>query len=562
VPAPSASGSTESVDPRKDEARGHFEKALSLFDEEAWDAALVEFARSRELYPTRAATKDAALCLRRLHRFDEALDMFEALLRDFPNLPREDREIAEREIRDMAALVGHIELRVGEPGATVVVDGRGRGTMPLAPVRVPAGTRVVRVTKDGFVPFESQVAVAGAQTASVEVHLAPLTQGGRLHVAEQSGKAVDVRVDGLVVGKTPWEGTLPVGDHVVVLVGDGDTGTPPVAAPVRLNEITPLTLAVEELGASLRIEPKPEVANVAVDGVVVGRGLWEGRLRPGAHRLELASDGFLPTTRDVTIAPGERQVAAIELERDPRATLTFREAEANRQAWLKHRGLELSYEVRGYGFFLLTPHVPLKLGTVVAGDNPSSGPYAYSAVDPESDFGGGGGGGIGVRVALLDLLLPDASVGSRWSGIRIGTGVDIGVGYWFTADQIVTTSVTDPANHETTTKYKDGDWSPGFLFNIPLTLGYQLGLGSFTGPGWHGVVLGLAYTPTLSIIQATQFDAHTNLNLAGFEASFDFIDKPLSPTETVANTRVFVYMLPPVGSAPFVASIGGGAVWY
>src|SRR5690348_17116551 len=73
-PAPADAGG------KKEEARAHFEKGLSLAHKAAWDAALAEFFRSIEIFPSRAATENAAVCLRRLSRNDEALDRYEALL--------------------------------------------------------------------------------------------------------------------------------------------------------------------------------------------------------------------------------------------------------------------------------------------------------------------------------------------------------------------------------------------------------------------------------------------------------------------------------------------------
>jgi hypothetical protein len=317
--APSASAAPApppTQDDKKEIARGHFEKAITLFEDEAWDAALAEFRLSRELYATRAATKNAALCLRKLHRFDESLDMFEALLREFPSMAPEERKLAEGQVRELAALVGTIELQGVEAGTSVVVDGRDRGTTPSPAIRVSAGTHVVRVSKEGFVPWESQVQVAGGQSAVVRAKLAAIERGGRLKVAEQNGGALQVVVDNVAVGRTPWEGTLAVGNHSVMLRGEGTIGTQPASAPVKLNEVTPLTLLAEPLDAVLRVQPTPAGASVAIDGVLVGRGLWEGRLRPGQHKVEIASEGFLPMSRQLLIAKDARAVFAEPLERD------------------------------------------------------------------------------------------------------------------------------------------------------------------------------------------------------------------------------------------------------
>jgi hypothetical protein len=568
---PTAPAAPEASSEIRSEARGHFEKGLALFDEEAWDAALVEFVRSRTLYPTRAATKDAAFCLRRLHRFDEALDMFEALMAEFPNMPAEDRDIAQREIRSLSALVGRIELTGAEPGATVVIDSRARGAFPLAPVRVSIGTHLVRVLKDGFVPFEANVTVASGQTTPVAVKLAPLMQGGRLKVVEQSGKQVDVLVDSVPIGKTPWEGTLPVGQHSVALVGEGDLGTQPAQAPVRLDEVTALNLALENLDATLRVDPKPIGANVAIDGVIVGRGLWVGRLRSGNHRVEVGAEGFLGATKDIVLGHGAHESLGLELERDPRASLTFKEAEAIRQEWLHRGGSMLTFELRGQGLVIVGGAKPLRNGYFFTGSSPSTGPFKFDDTDVSpGDFSGGGAGGAGIRAAYMYMALPDPSKGSGiWHAFRFGSGADLAFGYWFTSQQSaqsIPPSAVPSANGPPTgttrvTHYKDGDWRTGWMLNVPITLGYQVAFGTFRGPEWTGAVVGVAWTPSLNVLMPYQFDKATYFVPSGFEASVDIV-KGMQSKEKDSYGKVFVYVLPPVKDSFTVISIGGGAVWY
>ncbi len=175
-----------SEDARKEEARKYFEKGLALFDDEAWDGALAEFLHSREIYPGRAATKNAAICLRKVKRFDESLTMFEELLR-IPGLTPADRELAEKEMVSLRSFVGVLDIRGAEAGATVIVDGRNRGSAPTQPVRVNVGTHVVRVYKEGFEAFETRIDVPGGQAELVNAKLAPLLRSGRLKVMERQG---------------------------------------------------------------------------------------------------------------------------------------------------------------------------------------------------------------------------------------------------------------------------------------------------------------------------------------------------------------------------------------
>lgn len=318
--APAAPPPQGDSSPKEEEARNHFQRGLSLLDEEKWDAALAEFLRSRELLPRRSATKNAAICLRRLNRNDEALEMFEALL-VFPDLPKTDKEFAEREIAALTSLIGLIEIKGAEGGASIVIDSRDRGTFPApGPLRVGVGTHVVRVYKDGFEAFESRVEVAGRETRTVAVKMRALSQAGRVTVVEQKGRVLDVVIDNVVVGKTPWEGSLATGDHVVFLRGD-DVGTQPASVPVKINQVTPLTLAAEPLTSALRVEPTPAGASIALDGVSLGHGLWEGRLSSGGHRLEITAEGFVPVVRDMTLASGKRELLTITLERDPTSSM-------------------------------------------------------------------------------------------------------------------------------------------------------------------------------------------------------------------------------------------------
>src|SRR5688572_6218435 len=227
-PSPTASATGgESLQQRKDEAKSRFEKGMTLFDKKVWDAALAEFLESRAAYPTRSNTQNAAICLRNLNRYDEALDMFDALVKEFPNMPPADRQAVEKELKELEALVGTIEIRTKEEGAQITIDGRERGHTPSTPLRVSSGSHVVRVFKEGFAPVEKRVEVASRQNVIFDARFDVLTQSGRLSVVEDGNKAAEVLVDNIVVGKAPWQGLVAVGDHVVFLRGEGNLGTQP-----------------------------------------------------------------------------------------------------------------------------------------------------------------------------------------------------------------------------------------------------------------------------------------------------------------------------------------------
>jgi hypothetical protein len=320
-PKEDAATENAATEDAKERARQHFEIGLEHFTRGEWEAALAEFLKSREIFPTRSNTQNAAVALSRLGRNDEALDMFEALLSEFKNIPDRDLDDVQREIRKLQNLVGNIEIRGAPAGATVMVDGRLRAKTPTRAVRVMTGSHVVKVYKPGTTPFERRVEVAAGETEVVSVSLAALEQSGRLKVTESSGKPADVIVDGIVVGKAPWEGNVVPGKHAVSLKGEGNQGTPPVSTPVRTDQVAVLTLALESLDCAIRIDVQPANATVAIDRVDLGRGGWTGRLRCGNHRVEIAAEGFLPLSRDVALQASAEGVVHAELDRDPESPL-------------------------------------------------------------------------------------------------------------------------------------------------------------------------------------------------------------------------------------------------
>ncbi|WP_437592396.1 PEGA domain-containing protein [Sorangium sp. So ce1000] len=322
-PAPPAG---ESAEDRKSEAEARFYKGRKLYDERAFSAALAEFQASRALYPGESATIGAAICLKRLHRFDEALDLFEATLRDFSGtMEATTKSVVQRQVVELRGLVGTLDIDGAEPGAAISVDGQSRGEFPLlVPLRVAAGSHSVRVYKEGFEPFEVRIEVAGGQTARVAARLRRLSQTGTLQVTEVRGRELEVVVDDIGIGKTsaaPLSLPLAPGRHVVLLRGNGCLRTAPTNVTVRLNEVARLRLQAEVLKATLRIAPEPVDARVSIDAVELGQGPWEGMVCAGKHTVEVAAEGFLPETRDVSLRRGEREVLSMPLSSDPRSPL-------------------------------------------------------------------------------------------------------------------------------------------------------------------------------------------------------------------------------------------------
>ncbi len=100
------------------------------------------------------------------------------------------------------------------------VDGNPEGQLPQA-IGVSPGKHTVRVWADGYEPTQAEITVlAGAPPQVLDMPLAPRKSTLSVSGVLPGGAAwvgATVRIDGKEVGKTPWEGSVAVGDHNVAV---------------------------------------------------------------------------------------------------------------------------------------------------------------------------------------------------------------------------------------------------------------------------------------------------------------------------------------------------------
>jgi hypothetical protein len=298
------------------EAERHFQRGLELANRRSWDAALAEFLTSRELFPTRSATRNAAIAQLQLGRAAECVELYQNLLREFSReMPPEQVELIRRELNEARAHTAQVVIESREPGVNVALDGKLLGTTPLgAEVAVNAGTHSVRLSKDGFETNLQTFTVAVGMRKLIASELRPLSNTGQLVVREATGSKLAVYLDGSWVGTTPWSAVVAGGSHLVQLRGDDGTGTAPGAASVRDRATLVLVLQAVRLDANLRVEPAPSTALVALDGVLVGAGVWDGALPSGSHRVEVSAAGYAPFRRWLELRAGQPAVVRAQLE--------------------------------------------------------------------------------------------------------------------------------------------------------------------------------------------------------------------------------------------------------
>ena len=312
------------------------------YDGKDWQGALREFLRSSTLYPKKSTTHNAAYALGKLRRFSEAVALYDILFGKYgAELTPAEALAFSRERSTWLGHVGELELDVSEPGANVVVDGVLLGKTPLdEPIKLDEGRHRLQLAKVGFVPLQFELQIAASQHRMVQTTLNRASETGTLIVRESGGRQLELFVDSVKVGRTPWQGELPIGSHLVLLVGPQRLGTPPSTTEIQTGKTTFLTLQALKLDSALRVDPTPTDAAVFVDEIAVGNGVWHGRLPTGLHHIDVIATGHLPFRQEVWLAPNQNADVRARLEHD-----------GSNPLWKTVRQIPLRLELNGGALF-------------------------------------------------------------------------------------------------------------------------------------------------------------------------------------------------------------------
>lgn len=230
---------------RADDARAReaFARGIDRYDHQRFREALEAFQAAYAEKPSAAIKQNIGLCHAALGDDVQAATAFDEALAEGGGSSPKTREAIETKLREITARVATITL--------AVVDEAG--------ARVPGAT--VSWTPSGGVET-----VLDARASLRPIRLAP---GLYTFRAAAPGFAAPPEKRLALVAGAPVEGTFEV---------------------ARTGEVT--------------LRPSVADAELRVDGRVVGKGSWSGKLTPGAHHVEASAPGFATTAVDVVATAG------------------------------------------------------------------------------------------------------------------------------------------------------------------------------------------------------------------------------------------------------------------
>lgn len=305
--------------PNAQQAAFEARKLLMEADQQArakhWDAALERYQQSNAASPSPQALLGVANAYYQLGKSVEAFAAYDELLKTYGKQLGPFQREAQSRRDELAGKTGLLQITVNETGAAIAIDGKSYGASPMpAPVRLTAGAHIVKITKDGFLPYESPTDVGGGATANANVTLQKEPTKGIVSVKEKSGQPVRVVVDGLDVGPAPWQGELDPGPHQILVRG-ASAAAPAQKVDVLKGQKYDLEFAAVPASARLEVTTSDHQGFVFVDGKPVGEGEFRGDVSIGPHVLEVKREGFTTYRKELDLADHQTYAETVTLAR-------------------------------------------------------------------------------------------------------------------------------------------------------------------------------------------------------------------------------------------------------
>ena len=279
-----------------------------------WAKAQAEYQAANATTPSSDALDGLANARYQQKHDAEAYEAYASWLKTYGAANPGKKRAAEARLKELEAKTGLLALDAAESGATITVDDKPSGTTPLAaPLRLAVGPHRIRITKEGFVPFDQAPNVAAGATATVQVKLEAQTTKGRLSVREKAGKAIRVLVDGVDMGQAPWVGEVEAGPHEV-----GGRSGPMTAVAEKVTVERGKTRDVELVAsasyATLKAGTSDGKGLIYLDDKLVGEGTFASDVPSGPHSLRITREGYDPFEETIDLKEKETLARTITLK--------------------------------------------------------------------------------------------------------------------------------------------------------------------------------------------------------------------------------------------------------
>jgi hypothetical protein len=297
------------------DAKTHLAAADTAAAKKDWAAAASAYRASNAAEPSVQAAEGLANAEYQQKHDGDAYAAYGKFVQDWGDKVAPYKKIlAESRMKEIAARTGELTITVSEPGAAIAIDDKPAGVSPLpSPLRLPPGPHRVRITKDGFLPFDQTPASVVGVGAALDAKLQPESAKGRVSVREKTGQPLRVLVDGVDQGDSPWAGVVDPGDHQVAGRGPGVAAAPQRVTVAR-GKTAEVELVAQSATAPLRIVTSDGKGTIYLDDKLVGEGQFTGDVPAGAHRVKVVREGYDTFEEQVDLKEKEPLVRSVTMK--------------------------------------------------------------------------------------------------------------------------------------------------------------------------------------------------------------------------------------------------------
>lgn len=162
---------------RLERAKVRFEKGKKFYEENDFQAALVEFKRAYELVHNYSLLFNIGQIYYQIQDYPEALHSFQKYLSEGSDkIPHSRVAEIKREISNLRMRIAHLDISTNKAGASIFIDDVLIGKTPLPGyVDVSSGRRKVTAVISGCLPSTKIVEVGGGDMLRVGIELLPIS---------------------------------------------------------------------------------------------------------------------------------------------------------------------------------------------------------------------------------------------------------------------------------------------------------------------------------------------------------------------------------------------------
>ena len=201
----------------------------------------------------------------------------------------------------------------GIDGAEVYIDGKKEGTIPFKKEILSPGVHRIKVVKEFYKPFETQVKIIEGEPTEVE---AIMEENYAFLTVEGNPPDVDIFIDGKRYGEGRVEEVkVEAGEHIIE-VGD------PEYYQVFKKKVVLLPKEKRRVEAKpvprvgkLIVLSRPPGGKVFIDGKMVGETPYEGEIIRGKHFIKVTKEDYFEGSESLFVEEGEVRTVEITIKK-------------------------------------------------------------------------------------------------------------------------------------------------------------------------------------------------------------------------------------------------------